>query len=48
MSKKDFVALAAALRSALDKMKTPATRCALAVAVEQVADVCAASNGLFD
>ena len=51
MSKKDFVAIAAALRSIVDATDGSGTWSAQRVlfgAIERIADVCAESNDSFD
>jgi hypothetical protein len=48
VSKKDFVAIAAAFRVTMDEEKDVGGRAALFAVIERIADVCAKSNELFD
>jgi hypothetical protein len=48
VSKKDFVAIATALRAVLGETDSHEAHRVLFVAMERVADVCAASNDCFD
>lgn len=48
MSKKDFVAIAAALRILTDKTKNRRGWDVLRETIARIADVCAASNDCFD